>query len=170
MDSARHPEILETYMGVRARLTRVIYRRVRCSATTADLLHDTFLRFWERPGLLREVADLAGYFMITGRNLALDHERRRKIAPFIEGIDGLETISDPTPSAEASTISRQELLLVQAALECMPPRAKQVFIMSRIDGLTYVQIGERLGISPKTAFGHMVVALERLRAEMKAHR
>lgn len=170
MYSARHPEILETYLGVRARLTRVIYRRVHCSATTADLLQDTFLRFWERPGLLRDVADLAGYFMITGRNLALDHERRRKIAPFIDGIDGLETISDPTPSVEASTISRQELLRVQAALERMPARARQVFILSRIDGLTYVEIGERLGISPKTVFGHMVVALERLRADMKADR
>lgn len=167
MASAEHSEILETFLGVRTRLTRVIHRRVHCSATTADLLQDTFLRFWERPGLLRDVADLAGYFMITGRNLAIDHERRRKIAPFIDGIDGLYTISDPTPSVEASTIGRQELLRVQAAVENMPPRARQVFMMSRIDGLTYVEIGERLGISPKTVFGHMVVALERLRAEMK---
>jgi RNA polymerase sigma factor (sigma-70 family) len=170
MDSAQHPDILKTYLGVRTRLSRVIYRRVHCPATTADLLQDTFLRFWERPGLLRDVADLAGYFMITGRNLALDHERRRKVAPFIDGIEGLETISDPTPSVEASTISRQELLRVQAALERMPPRARQVFILSRIDGLTYVQIGEHLGISPKTVFGHMVVALERLRSDMKSDR
>ncbi|TNM61577.1 RNA polymerase sigma factor [Aliirhizobium smilacinae] len=170
MDNADHPEILDAYLGVRTRLMRVIHRRVRCSATTADLLQDTFLRFWERPGLLRDVADLAGYFMITGRNLAIDHERRRRIAPFVDGIDGLEAISDPTPSVETSTISRQELTRVQAAVENMPPRARQVFMMSRIDGLTYVEIGERLGISPKTVFGHMVVALERLRAEMKTER
>jgi RNA polymerase sigma factor (sigma-70 family) len=170
MDSADQPEILATFMTVRSRLTRVIYRRVHCSATTADLLQDTFLRFWERPGLLREVADLAGYFMIAGRNLALDHERRRKIAPFVDGIDGLETIADPTPSAEVATISRQELLRVQAALERMPPRARQVFMLSRIEGFTYVEIGDLLGISPKTVFGHMVVALQRLRSEMKTDR
>jgi len=170
MDSADHPEILETFLGVRPRLMRVIYRRVHCSATTADLLQDTFLRFWEKPGLLREVADLAGYFMITGRNLAFDHERRRKIAPFVDGIDGLESICDPTPSVESLTISKQELLRVQAALEHMPPRAQQVFMMSRIDGLTYAEIGTRLGISPKTVFGHMVVALDRLRTEMRNER
>jgi RNA polymerase sigma-70 factor (ECF subfamily) len=168
MENAEHPEILDVYMGVRTRLQRVIYRRVHCSATTADLLQDTFLRFWERPGLLRDVADLAGYFMITGRNLALDHERRKKIAPFVDGIDGLESISDQAPSAEATTISRQELRRVQAALDHMPPRAREVFMLSRIDGLTYIEIGERLGISPKTVFGHMVVALGRLRAEMAA--
>ena len=170
MESAKHPEILETFMGVRSRLMRVIYRRVHCPATTADLLQDTFLRFWERPGLLRDVVDLAAYFMITGRNLALDHERRRKIAPFVDGIEGLESIRDPAPSAEAATISRQELLRVQAGLEHMPARAQQVFILARIDGLTYVEIGERLGISPKTVFGHMVVALERLRAEVNYER
>lgn len=52
----------------------------------------------------------------------------------------------------------------------MPARAQQVFILARIDGLTYVEIGERLGISPKTVFGHMVVALERLRAEVNYER
>jgi RNA polymerase sigma-70 factor (ECF subfamily) len=170
MESANHPEILETFMGVRSRLTSVIYRRVHCSATTADLLQDTFLRFWERPGLLRDVVDLAAYFMITGRNLALDHERRRKIAPFVDGIEGLESICDQAPSAEATTISRQELLWVQAAVERMPARAQQVFILARIHGLTYVEIGERLGISPKTVFGHMVVALDRLRVEINAER
>ncbi|UXS03857.1 RNA polymerase sigma factor [Agrobacterium tumefaciens] len=170
MESVEQSEILKTFLDVRARLTRVIYRRVHCSATTADLMQDTFIRFWERPGLLRDVVDLAGYFVITGRNLALDHERRKKIGPFIDGIDGLESISDPTPSAEAATISRQELLRVQAALEHMPPRAREVFLLSRIEGLTYVEIGERLGISPKTVFGHMVVALERLRAQMNAER
>ncbi|WP_235938101.1 RNA polymerase sigma factor [Endobacterium cereale] len=154
-------------MGVRARLTRVIYRRVRCTATTADLMQDTFLRFWERPNVLRDVADLAGYFMVTGRNLALDHERRKKIAPFVDGIEGLESISDPTPSAETATMDRQELRRLQVGIEKLPPQARQVFMLSRLEGLTYVQIGEQLGISPKTVFGHMVVALDRLRAEMK---
>lgn len=167
MDSAEHSEILETYMGVRARLTRIIYRRVQCSATTADLLQDTFLRFWEKPSRLMDVVDLAGYFVVTGRNLALDHERRRKIAPFVDGIEGLESVSDPTPSAETTAMDRQELRRLQASLDQLPPRARQVFMLSRLEGLTYAQIGEQLGISPKTVFGHMVVALDQLRTQMK---
>lgn len=168
MSNAEQPEILQTYMGVRARLTRVIYRRVKCSATTADLMQDTFLRFWEKPHRLRDVVDLAGYFMVTGRNLALDHERRRKIAPFVDGIEGLESVSDTRPSAETTTIDRQELRRLQAALERLPPRAQEVFMLSRIEGLTYAEIGERLDISPKTVFGHMVVALDRLRLSMRS--
>jgi RNA polymerase sigma-70 factor (ECF subfamily) len=167
METAHRPEILDTFMSVRARLAAVIYSRVKCTATTSDLLQDTFLRFWERRALLREVADLAGYFIITGRNLAVDHERRRKIAPFVSGIEGLESISDPQPSVEDIAINRQELRRVQLAIDRMPQRARQVFVLSRIEGLTYVEIGARLGISPKTVFSHMVVALERLRAETR---
>ncbi len=166
MDSAHQPEILDTFLSVRSRLSAIIYGRVRCAATTSDLLQDTFLRFWERQSLLREVADLAGYFITTGRNLALDHERRRKIAPFVDGIDGLESISDPSPSAETVAIGREELHRLELAIDKMPPRAKQVFLLSRIEGLTYVEIGAQLEISPKTVFSHMVVALERLKSEM----
>ncbi|MDM9625256.1 RNA polymerase sigma factor [Rhizobium sp. S152] len=166
MTRAHPPEILDTFLHVRTRLSAVIYRRVRCSATTADLLQDTFLRFWERRWLLREVADLAGYFMTTGRNLALDHQRRKRIAPFVDGIDGLEAVCDPSPSAEQIAIGINELRRISAIIDNMPPRARQVFLMSRIDGLTYTDIGTQLGISPKTVFSHMVVALERLRSEM----
>jgi RNA polymerase sigma factor (sigma-70 family) len=166
MTSAHRPEILDTFLHVRTRLSAVIYRRVRCSATTADLVQDTFLRFWERRSLLREVADLAGYFMTTGRNLALDHQRRKRIAPFVDGIDGLEAVADPLPSAEQVAISMNELRRISAIIDDMPPRAKQVFLMSRIDGLTYQEIGNHLGISSKTVFSHMVVALEHLRRQM----
>jgi RNA polymerase sigma-70 factor (ECF subfamily) len=166
MTSAHRPDILDTFLHVRTRLSVVIYRRVRCSATTADLLQDTFLRFWERRSLLKEVADLAGYFMTTGRNLALDHQRRKRIAPFVNGIDGLEAVSDPSPSAEQVAIGINELRRISAIIDGMPLRARQVFLMSRIEGLTYAEIGTRLGISPKTVFSHMVVALERLRSAM----
>lgn len=116
-------------------------------------------------------ADLAAYFMITGRNLALDHERRRKIAPFCGRIEGLDPFVIPHHlRKQLPSAAGKPRLRVQAALEHMPARAQQVFILARIDGLTYVEIGERLGISPKTVFGHMVVALERLRAEVNYER
>jgi len=47
----------------------------------------------------------------------------------------------------------------------MPPRAREVFMLARFEGLSYVEIGQRLDISPKTVFSHMVSALERLRSQ-----
>jgi len=164
MDDIRRPDFLAVFLSVRDRLAAVIQRRVTCAATTADLTQDTFLKLWERRSLLQEVSDLAGYFVTTGRNLATDHERRRRIAPFIAGIDSLEHVADNRPSAEDIVLSRDELRRLQHLVDGLPPKCREVFLLSRLEGLTYVEIGARLGISPKTVFSHMVTALERLKA------
>jgi RNA polymerase sigma factor (sigma-70 family) len=166
MDDIRRRDFLEVFLSVRERLAAAIQRRVECAATTADLTQDTFLRLWERPGLLRDVSDLAGYFVTTGRNLAADHERRRRIAPFVAGVDHLEYVADNRPSAEDVVLTRDELKKLQDIVNSLPPKCRQVFLLSRIEGLSYVEIGTKLGISPKTVFSHMVTALERLKAGM----
>lgn len=63
-------------------------------------------------------------------------------------------------------IGRQELERLQMLVDALPPRCRDVFLLSRIEGLTFVEIGQRLHISPKTAFGHMVTALEKLKTGM----
>ncbi len=166
MDDIRRNDFLVIFLSIRDRLTAVIQRRVTCSATAADLTQDTFLKLWERRNLLRGVSDLAGYFVTTGRNLAADHERRRRISPFVAGIEHLEHVADNRPSAEDIMLSRDELRRLQEIVDALPPKCRQVFLLSRLEGLTYVEIGARLGISPKTVFSHMVTALQRLKAGM----
>lgn len=167
MENTNSVSILEVFLNIRSRVEAAIFRRVRCRMTTSDLLQDTFLRLWERRDSISQTTDLAGYFVMTGRNLAIDHERRLRIAPFVGGIERLEEIAEIRPSAEDALIGRQELRRLAAAVDRLPPRARQVFLLTRMEGLTYAQVGARLGISPKTAFNHMVTALERLKAELQ---
>lgn len=104
--------------------------------------------------------------MTTGRNLAADHLRRRRIAPFVAGIEHLDYIADNRPSVEDTVLSRDELRRLQEIIDTLPPRCRQVFLLSRLEGLTYVEIAKRLDISPKTVFSHMVTALDRLKSGM----
>ncbi|MGU3575103.1 RNA polymerase sigma factor [Brucellaceae bacterium C25G] len=160
-----HSTFLEVFFEVRTRLTRVIYGCLNDRTETQDLVQDTFVRLWERKGLLNEVKDIKGYFIRTGRNIALDYRRRLRLAPVLIDVKELEWIQDLSPSVEQEIISRAELQRLRKIIEAMPPRARQVFILSRIEGMSYVQIGLELGISPKTVFNHMVTALERLQDE-----
>jgi RNA polymerase sigma-70 factor (ECF subfamily) len=166
MERVHQDILLDIFLSIRSRLTAMIYNRVRCRATTADITQDTFLRLWERRSLLPAATDLAGYFIRTGRNLAIDHGRRQRIAPFVQGVEHLEMIADRAPSPEDHAISRHELERLQRAISALPPRARDVFVMARLEGMSYVEIGQQLGISPKTVFSHMVTALERLKAEV----
>lgn len=162
MHSALTPDLLGTFLSLRKRLLSTISRLVHSHATAEDLAQDTFVRLWERRSTPIDPAHLKNYVLRTGRNLAIDFRRRERIAPFVQGIEHLDFIADPIPTPEDTTIDRQQLRALSAAIDALPPRARQVFIMARIDGLTYVEIGRQLDISPKTVFSHMVAALEKL--------
>ena len=67
------------------------------------------------------------------------------------------------------TISEEELyarelsLLIDIAVEKMPPQRRNIFIMSRKDGLSNEEIAQRLNISKRTVENHMTQALAELR-------
>lgn len=155
-------ELLDIFLGLRKRLVSTISRFVKSRATAEDLVQDTFLRLWERRAALPEADQLHGYVLRTGRNLAIDFHRRERVAPFVHGVEHLEFMADAVPSPEDTVIARQNVRSIGEAIAALPPRAREVFVLARIDGLTYVEIGAKLGISPKTVFSHMVVALQRL--------
>ncbi|MBO9195241.1 sigma-70 family RNA polymerase sigma factor [Rhizobium sp. 16-449-1b] len=164
MDTAYSQDLLTIFLSLRKRLHLTIARYVRSQSTAEDLVQDTFLRLWERRSHLPQRSMLSGYVVRTGRNLAIDFNRRARIVPFVYDIRLLEFMADTTPSPEENAIAAQTLRDLSGAIAALPPRAREVFVMARIEGMTYVEIAERLGISPKTVFSHMVVALERLEA------
>ena len=162
MEASPPQDLLTVFLALRKRLHLSIVRLVRSPATAEDIVQDTFLRLWERRSKLPPTAMLHGYVVRTGHNLAIDFKRRERISPFVDGIETLEFLADPGPTPEHNAIAEQRLTNLAKAIDALPPRAREVFVMARLDGMTYVQIGEKLGISPKTVFSHMVVALERL--------
>ncbi len=58
---------------------------------------------------------------------------------------------------------------VDATLNKISPKAKQIFLMSRNEGLKYREIAEKLGISIKTVETHMSTALKELRKNLKEY-
>lgn len=55
------------------------------------------------------------------------------------------------------------MLLVELALNQLPPRRKQVFEMSRIEGLSHKEIAEKLQIPVRTVEDHIYKTLTELR-------
>lgn len=56
---------------------------------------------------------------------------------------------------------------IMKSLRHLPPKCKEVFVLSRQNGLTYGEIADNLGISKKTVENHMVKALSILRNNLK---
>lgn len=157
--SDERAKILSAYVELRDALQRFLLRRTGSRETAEDLTQETWLRLAGATAV-PAIANPRAYIFRTAANLAIDHGRRQAVLPVAEnGDDILAATADPAPSPERAALSRAELARLAAVIEMLPPRARDVFVLARFDGLTYAEIGARLGISPKTAFSHMTRAL-----------
>ena len=79
-------------------------------------------------------------------------------------------VPDEKPTEEVDQLEYQELRKqVNAIIEEMPPRVKECFLMSRIEGLKYKEIAIKLDISAKTVDHHISKALKILKEKLKNH-
>ncbi|RMO12964.1 hypothetical protein ALQ47_04217 [Pseudomonas cichorii] len=154
------------YLAHREEIQDYLDRRLRCKETAADLTQDTFIRLSEQMGRTR-IENFRAYLFSSARNLFIDHTRRQEHRKG-EPLEQQEMISQGqrTPTLEQAAIANQQLATLNQVIQNMPEPCREVFLMVRVEGMTYAEIGERLGISPKTAYSRMVKALDLLRLGM----
>jgi RNA polymerase sigma factor (sigma-70 family) len=140
-------------------LRRYLGRVVRSREEVDDLVSEALTSVYSADNW-SEIGNCRAYLFTIARNLVYDAVRRRRVVAFetIADLDMLN-LADTRPSAEAIVSARDELRALIAALDLIPPRARQVFILRRIEGLTLKEIGERLGLSVKTVENHMSKAI-----------
>lgn len=131
-----------------------------------DAVQDVFVAVWSRHASLPEASKLAAYLHRAVRNRALNQLRHQRTA----GRWLAQVEADPAVAAVAeSSLEHAELEgALRAALANLSPRAREVFQLSRDQGLTYPEIADTLGISVKTVETLMSRALRALRSRLAA--
>lgn len=159
--------IAALYEAEGPRLRRRLLRRGLSAETAADLAQETFLRLLRAP--LEEIRDPAAYLRRMADNVFMDHCRAEKRArtAVVPGAPPDERIPDPRLSAEAALIEGEAGAALDRALAELPPRCREVLRMHKFEGLSYVEISERLGISRNTVMVHMVKGLGALRRRLQ---
>tara|TARA_R110001583_G_scaffold19993_4_gene77535 strand:- start:9450 stop:9959 length:510 start_codon:yes stop_codon:yes gene_type:complete len=151
----------------RSRLLHYVQRRKLSWHLADDIVQDTFLRVVTTPSL-PDQQFAQSYLYRTAQNLVIDHFRRERILTFVQDPDKVfEVVADDAPSPEQIAWSRQELRRLQASLSALPKNLRDVFILARLEGKTYGEIGVELGIPTQTAFSRMVRALSLVKDAME---
>lgn len=146
------------FVRERQRIVHLVRRIVGCDSTAEDIAQDTYLRLKDRD--LGE-ADLSLMFR-TAQNLALDYLRARRVRSD-HARQNLHETDLAASSPEQTADSRARLDGLLETLRALPPRTQRVFLMQRIDGWTYPQIGKALGVSTSTVEKEMMLAMHRCR-------
>lgn len=130
-------------------LLRYFVRRGITQQEAQDLVQEVFVRL-ARAHALDNVASAEGYLFATAANVALDFFRYRKVRtdhPATAFVEQLQRTEDFSP--ERLLEGRQELACIVAALNEMPERMRNIFILARLENLPRAEIAQRLGISKR---------------------
>lgn len=136
-------------------LMQFLHRNWRRKDDILDLRNDIYVQIYQ--SAQKRFPDKPRQFVFTtARNLLINRMRRENVVS-IEAVADLDAlgIALDAPGPERSAIARDELRLLQAAIERLPPRCRQVVIMRRIEGLSRPEIAVRLGISEETVSAHV---------------
>lgn len=141
-----------------------------------NIVQDTFLYLWEHLELLNEIEHLDAFLFTLIKNRCLNflkHQSyiQRKFCSFKDNEEleaQLNLYALEQFNETASSIAEIEELLKQA-MQKLPERCKEIFLLSRIEGLKYKEIAERLNISINSVENQISIALRKLRSEFKEY-
>jgi RNA polymerase sigma-70 factor (ECF subfamily) len=140
-----------------------IFYRCGDTETASDIAQDVFLMIWKKREFLKgdSVKPLL-YKMATDRYI--NHYRKELCRMnYRQHLPGEEDDSDPSPEEEM--IFRESVAAYTKVLEQMPETQREIYLMSRENGMKYREIAGHLHVSVKTVEKHVSAALRFLRTK-----
>ena len=147
-------------------VVRSANRVLRDPGIAEELAQEVFLELWRRRDMLAPDSSVAGYLMQAVRNRALNHLRHLSVQK--KSVVYVEALSEPAEHADEQVHANDLRVAMTKAIAALPPRTREVFVMSRERGLRYSEIAEQLGVSVKAVEANMSRALRILREELAA--
>lgn len=130
-----------------------------------DVVQETFIRIWRFREKWTPSGTVSAYLYHVARNLALNSGRDRRTRTGSTDVMRGTYLDRPPPSTpEQELESRRLEAEVRAAIDALPPRRREVFILSRFHQLTHEEIADTMEISSQTVANQMSSALSELRA------
>ena len=134
----------------------------RNNSDIADLRQEVYVRVLE--AARREIPERTRQFVFsTARNLLVDRVRREQIVP-IEAVSDLDalTLAMDAPGADRTAQARDELRHLQSALDRLPPRCREVFMLGKVEGLGGREIAARMGVTESTVSKQLAIGIRML--------
>ena len=141
-----------------AKLTQFIFKMSRNQNLSEEMAQQTMVKVWEQREKIILTTSLKSYLYKVSYHEYLMHIRKSSKFQNIEDavIEAIDEIEDEQDN---------QILLdkIRKEIDNLPPKCREVFILSKINGMKYKEIAEQLNISTKTIESHMTKALKQIR-------
>lgn len=151
-------------------LVHFIYSYTRNKQDAEDIAQETMLAIWENRDTLDPDRNFRSYLYTIARNKTLNYLRdnaKHNMGKSLEDSEFLlNTLALSSPSVEEEINALELQTFIDRVYLSLPEKVVNTFKMSRLDGMTYNEIAEELGITAKIVEYHIHIALKALRSRM----
>jgi len=135
-------------------------------ALAQDILQNVFLRTWEKRKKLCIISSLQTFLFKSVYNEFINQYKKNRSTmvleqKYFEALDNVVLSHSETSWEKVTARAAQEI-------ESLPPKCREVFVLSRKEGLTNLEISEYLKVSIKTVEAHLTKAFGVLRKRLGA--
>lgn len=129
-----------------------------------DVVQETFIKIWEQKKELISSPDIRFYLITAVRNNCITMLRKQNK----EQLQFTDEVREPEPevfitSSQMKEEANDKAARVKEALNRLPPKCREVFLLIKLHGMSYKQAAENLDISIKTIENQMGKAIKILR-------
>ena len=148
----------EMYLTYYSKLVRFAREFVILEEDAENITQDVFTDLWERRDSMDHVENMNAYLFRLVKNRCLDHLKHKIFEQkYVEVMQtsfeielNLKLQSLDRFDGSDMSVGNDTEILVRAAINSLPKRCRDIFLLSRMEGLKYKEISERLGISVNT--------------------
>jgi len=152
----------------RSKLLFIANSYISCNEDAEEIIQDVFLKVWSQKNIQ---TNINGYIYAVTRNACLDYLRKKKQTLNIENntqqIEASINYKAIADDLASSIIERELEEAIMNGIEFLPEKCKNVFVMSRIEGLKHKEISKELNISTKTVENHITKAIKHMRLYLR---
>ena len=133
-----------------------------------DIVQDIFMQVWETRDSLNAELSFSGYIHTLAHHRILNMYRQMGVhSRYTRHI--LADEKELTNETEDLIADNDYAALLNEIMESLPPKQKEVFRLSRIEGLKYKEISELLQISVPAVQKHASIALKKIKKYLQQH-
>ena len=159
----------ELYRQYSVRLYYNILALVKDGNTAEELVQDIFSKIWRNRKNISVEKSFGSYLFITGRNRVYDFFKQ--VARDYQLYARIKSIAAEHYSyIEEGLFARENAELLKKAIASLPPQRRRAFELCKIEGLSYRQASEKMGVSVSTLKDHMANALQAIRLYVSKNR
>jgi len=165
-------EFSEIYSTYYPKLKRFAKEYVLYEEDAENIVQDIFMYLWENADLLNTVLNLNAYLFTLIKHKCIDFLRGQIIEKnhnkTVQQNFEMEFKLTSLKSFTYNALTEENIdKIINEAIDSLPNRCREIFIMSRMDLLKYREIAAQLNISINTVENQMSIALHKLKIKLK---